>query len=144
MKHQLIVPAAGSGKRLGFECPKALVDLSGKPLLVRTLERFIPLDLLDNAIIPVSPGHEADFQDALTMAFPAVEFRFVAGGAERQQSVANALSALDADTDIVIVHDAARPFVADTAIQEVLQAAETFGAATLAIPSIDTLSLIHI
>ncbi|MBM3289452.1 MAG: 2-C-methyl-D-erythritol 4-phosphate cytidylyltransferase [Candidatus Hydrogenedentes bacterium] len=135
---QLIVPAAGMGTRLGADRPKALVDLAGKPLLVWTLERFQTMGLLDRCIVPVAPRARADFDNIRCEYFPNVSIDFVDGGAERQDSVFLGIQALDRATTIVIVHDAARPFVPEQSIRASIDAAAEFGAATVAIPSIDT------
>jgi 2-C-methyl-D-erythritol 4-phosphate cytidylyltransferase len=139
VKTQLLIPAAGLGVRLGAEGPKALVPLAGKPMLAHTLERFRPLGLIPAAIVLIAPEHRALFETALDAAFPGMALRLVPGGAERQESVANGLAALDADTEIVVIHDAARPFVATASIQASIEAAAEFGAATVAIPSVDTI-----
>lgn len=135
----LIVPAAGMGLRLGREQPKALVLCGGKPLLVRTLQRFQPLGLLGGATITVPPGAEAGFSTVLRNAFPGNDFALVRGGRERQESVGRALEILDASVDIVVIHDAARPFVDTEAVQASIVAAQSHGAATVAIPCSDTI-----
>ncbi|MBX7258622.1 MAG: 2-C-methyl-D-erythritol 4-phosphate cytidylyltransferase [Candidatus Hydrogenedentes bacterium] len=136
---QLLIPAAGMGLRLGCDGPKALIDVAGKPLLVRTLERFQPLNLLSGTVVIVPAGFEAAFEAALEKAFPRVPISLVTGGAERQISVSNGLNALGTDTEIVAIHDAARPFVSTESVAESIEAADQFGAATVAVPSIDTI-----
>ena len=134
-----MIPAAGEGSRLGCKGPKALVELAGKPLLIHTLERFVPSGLCDNSVIIIPPGFKSDFENALNHAFADSQFVLVDGGPERQDSVQNGLKALDPDTEIVVIHDAARPFVTATAVSESIEVARQFGAATIAIPSIDTI-----
>lgn len=136
---QLLIPAAGTGARLGAEGPKALVDLAGRPLLVHALERFAPLNLVDGAVVVVAEKSRGRFEKALALAFPDLRFVFADGGDVRQESVASGLAALDPDTEIVVIHDAARPFVSERAIQSAIKAAEAEGAATVAVPSIDTI-----
>ena len=139
MKTRLLVAAGGMGTRLGLAGPKALVEVAGKPMLVRTLDRFAALSLLDDAVLVVPGGHEGAFEQALTSAFPSLRFTFVAGGPERQISVNNGLEKLPSGTEIVVIHDAARPFVTETSIRASIEAAEADGAATVAIPSTDTI-----
>lgn len=136
---QLLIPAAGMGTRLGADRPKALIDLAGFPLLVRTLRRFADLDLLDSCVITIAPQARAEFEGALRTYFPAARVRLIDGGKERQDSVRNGLAALNPATEIVIIHDAARPFVSVESIRAAVDAAAKFGAATVAIPSIDTI-----
>ncbi len=139
MKTQLLIPAAGAGRRMDLETPKALLELGGIPMLARTLERFRPLGLLEEAVITAPPDHIAAFETMLQQCFPKVLFHIVPGGAERQESVQNGLAALDAQTEIVVIHDAARPFIATASIQASIEAARQCGAATVAIPVIDTI-----
>ncbi len=139
MKAQLLVPAAGIGTRLGAEVPKALTEIEGKPLLVRTLERAAIPECLSPAVITIPPESREAFDAALRAWFPAHAYHLAAGGRERQHSVANGLVALDADTEIVIIHDAARPFVPVEAVRASVEAAIAYGAATVAIPVTDTI-----
>ncbi len=139
MRTQLLIPAAGSGRRLGCDGPKALVDVAGKPLLIRALERFNGLGLTNDAVIIVAGEFRPAYESALIEAFPAARFSLVAGGAERQHSVENGLAVLDPDTEVVVIHDAARPFVSPESVAESIRAAAECGAATVAVPTIDTI-----
>lgn len=134
-----MIPAAGLGTRLRTDLPKALVDLAGRPLLVRTLERLESLGLAEGAIVLVAPGHRSSFESVLREAFPGHGLLLFEGGAERQDSVAIGLGCLDPATEIVVIHDAARPFVAPGSVTASIEAAAACGAATVAIPSVDTI-----
>lgn len=136
---QLLIPAAGMGTRLGADRPKALIELSGAPLLVHTLRRFDAVGLAHRCVIAIAPQAHDTFRQCLGQYFPATQITLVAGGAERQDSVCNGLAALGPSTEIVLIHDAARPFVSAQSIQDSITAAAEFGAATVAIPSIDTI-----
>lgn len=140
MKAQLLIPAAGMGTRLDLNRPKALLDLCGKPLLVHTLERFEATGLLERPVVIVVPAEaRAQFDTTLAAWLPSLRYILVDGGAERQISVSNGLDRLNDDTEIVVIHDAARPFVAASSIIESMDAAAQWGAATVAIPTIDTI-----
>jgi len=139
VKAQLLVPAAGAGARLGADAPKALVDLEGKPMLARTIERAALPEFRLPVIITAPPDLLETFRDALRPWFADAAFRLVAGGAERQLSVANGLAEIDPDTEIVAIHDAARPFVAAESIRASILAAAEYGAATVAVPVTDTI-----
>jgi len=139
VRTQLLIPAAGMGTRLAADGPKALIDLAGTPLLVHTLRRFVELDLVNRCVIAIAPQAREAFETTLTAYFPSASITLINGGAERQDSVSNGLDALDPSTEIVIIHDAARPFVPIESVQASIDAASTFGAATVAIPSIDTI-----
>jgi len=139
VKSQLLIPAAGMGVRLGQNRPKALIDVAGKPMLIRALDRFAPLGLVEGAVIVVTPGYRSEFERALTKAFPSSAFMLIDGGEARQDSVRHGLKRLDAETEIVVIHDAARPFVSTESIQASINAAMECGAATVAIPCVDTI-----
>lgn len=126
------------GRRLGSHLPKALVPVSGTPLLVATLRAFDEA-LLEGAVIVVPQDHEAAIRTALNEAFPKTKFLLTQGGEERQDSVRYGLTQLNDDTEIVIIHDAARPFVSQDLIRNTIKAAKTHAAATAAIPCTDTI-----
>lgn len=138
-KTQVIIAAAGAGTRLGRDGAKALVPIAGKPMLARTLGRFRDAGLLDRCIVVVSEAHRDEVMACVEEFFPGYLIQFIIGGAERQDSVGNALAALDLDTEIVAIHDAARPFVPVAAIQASVRAAAEHGGATVAVRCIDTI-----
>lgn len=138
MNLQLIIPAAGSGVRLGLHRPKAFVDLEGKPLFVRTIERFLSAGVRFDVIVVAPESHLPELRSLLQTTWPDIRMVCIAGGEQRQDSVWNGLCALSPDTDIVMIHDAARPFVSVSAVQAAIEAAAACGASTVAIPAIDT------
>jgi 2-C-methyl-D-erythritol 4-phosphate cytidylyltransferase len=123
-----LIPAAGSGERLGMG-PKALVALNGKTLLERAISAFI--GIADEIIVALPESH-------LEMALPDGVKR-VLGGLSRQESVQNLLEA--ATGEIVLIHDAARPFLTIEIVRATLEALREVGAATVALPAADTLVL---
>ncbi|HEX6973055.1 MAG TPA: 2-C-methyl-D-erythritol 4-phosphate cytidylyltransferase [Vicinamibacterales bacterium] len=132
-----IIAAAGAGRRLGAGVPKQLLEIDGRSLLelsvaafdrhpaVRDLVVVLPGDLVGDP-----PAHLASARKPVAI---------VAGGARRQDSVANAFDAVPADTDVVLVHDAARPFVTAELIARAIDAAVRHGAAIVAAPATDTI-----
>ncbi len=139
MRAQLLIPAAGMGVRLGADGPKALVDVGGRPLLAVTLSRFAGMGLLDPAIIVAPAAYFPAFEQALKDCLEPGTWRLVEGGAERQESVARGLAALREDAEIVVIHDAARPFVPRRAVEASIAEAAAHGAATVAVPVTDTI-----
>lgn len=123
-----LIPAAGEGLRLG-RGPKALVEVAGETLLDRAVRAFA--GCVDEVLVAVSPAMTA----SLTEETPTV--RFVAGAETRQGSVYNLLQATDAG--IVLIHDAARPFLGRRVIAEVIAAVQTHGAASVVARVADTL-----
>ncbi len=139
MKAQLLIPAAGSGTRLGSDIPKALIDLGGKAMLVRTLEQFSSLGIVEDAVVLVPKGQCELFLQEICKTFPDTNIKCIEGGTERQESVSIGLEQLADDTGIVVIHDAARPFVAQSSVEDAIRAAEEIGAATVAVPCVDTI-----
>jgi len=133
----LVVPAAGQGKRMGANIPKQYLGLLGEPILLQTLKRLYAA--LPNArlVLCLDAGDrwfEADW-------VPFNDWQRVAGGSERMDSVLNALQAMDAaDDDLVLVHDVARPCVAVTDLIALEKAARLHrSGALLAMPVADTM-----
>jgi len=135
----LVLPAAGRGVRMGAGKPKPFVELMDKPILVWALEPFVALDLAHQTVIAVADKFVNQAGRLVADHFgDRVGLRVVPGGTDRQGSVYNALLALRPDAEIVIIHDAVRPFVELETIRESIEAARTFGAATTAVPVVDT------
>jgi len=144
----LIVVAAGTGTRLGGPRHKALATLGGEPLVAHCLRRLLALPWLDPVVLV---GHPDD-RRALAELIAGLErpVRLVDGGARRQDSVVAGLTALQdapasgaghgaqAAPDVVLVHDAARPFVPTARLGELVALASAGGAALLALPIADT------
>ena len=133
-----IVPAAGLGTRMGAETPKQFLELDGMPLILFTLRRLAASAAITEFFISTRAEDIVPLQDKVAKAGLGRPARVVHGGDTRQQSVANALAQVDPTTEIVLVHDAVRPFVTLEQIERVIVEARTRGAAILGIPAIDT------
>ncbi|MGB9067277.1 MAG: 2-C-methyl-D-erythritol 4-phosphate cytidylyltransferase [Candidatus Acidiferrales bacterium] len=133
-----IVPAAGLGTRMGADQPKQFLELDGMPLIIFTLRRLAWCPLITDFLISTRADDVMSLQDKVAKAALGRPARVVHGGDTRQQSVANALAQVDPSTEIVLVHDAVRPFVTREQIERLIQEARTRGAAILGIPAIDT------
>jgi len=136
----VIIPAAGSGSRTGLKTPKPFVRISGSPLILFSLRTFqrhrsvaVLQPVLSKALLPTFRRRVLDRHPLSKCRSP------VPGGRERQDSVFKGLKALPDDIDIVVVHDAARPFVTTAVITAVIAAAARYGAALAAIPAQDTI-----
>jgi 2-C-methyl-D-erythritol 4-phosphate cytidylyltransferase len=142
-----IVPAAGLGKRLGTGHNKAFALVSGVPLLVRCLQMLAATGLVEEAVVVVAPG-EIPQAEAMVAAYKeplqeqGLRYRFVEGGKERQDSVANALATIQAQEGLVAVHDGARPFTSKEIFSKTIATAELTGAAIVAVPLKDTVKVV--
>jgi 2-C-methyl-D-erythritol 4-phosphate cytidylyltransferase len=133
-----IVPAAGLGTRMGADLPKQFLELDGVPLIIFTLRRLAACTAITDFFISTRADDVMSLQDKVGKAGLGRSARVVNGGDTRQQSVANALAQVDPATEIVLVHDAVRPFVTPEQIDRVIAEAGARGAAILGIPAIDT------
>ncbi len=134
-----IVPAAGRGLRMGGQIPKQFLALGGQPIVVHSLRVLNAAPSVREIILAV-PEAERDFclrEIVASHGFKKVR-QVIAGGAERQDSVRHGLDAMDAKAELVLVHDAVRPFVTTAMIDRVVARAAEVGAAILAIPMRDT------
>ena len=139
-----IFPAAGQSKRMNLNSSinKNFLNIEGKPLIVHTLLTFSQSTTIDNLIVAVSPNEMYIFRKMVEGVKNLKPLQIVAGGSERQYSIANALKVLSDDTDIVLVHDAARPLVSIKTIDEVVEAAKVYGGAIAAVPVKDTIKVV--
>ncbi len=137
MKASAILVAAGSGTRLGRGEPKAFVKLAGRTLLSWPLATLARIPAIGEVVIAVPEGMEADARRECSML--PVPVKITTGGAERQDSVRIALAITSALSEIVIVHDAARPLASADLFERCIVAAERVGGAIAAIPVADTI-----
>src|SRR5580700_7694006 len=133
-----IVPAAGLGTRMGADQPKQFLELDGMPLIIFTLRRLASCPAITDFLISTRADDVMSLQDKVAKAALGRPARVVHGGDTRQQSVANALAQVDPATDVVLVHDAVRPFVTAEQVDRMIVEARKRGAAILGIPAIDT------
>ncbi|HMD42977.1 MAG TPA: 2-C-methyl-D-erythritol 4-phosphate cytidylyltransferase [Candidatus Acidoferrum sp.] len=133
-----ILPAAGLGTRMGAGAPKQFLELDGVPILILTLRRIAACPQV-TSIILVTRGDEIERLQSLIAKEKLVQpIKIVKGGDTRQDSVAQALITVSEDTDLVLVHDAVRPFVTVDQITRVIEEARRCKAAILGIPAMDT------
>ncbi|HUZ46363.1 MAG TPA: 2-C-methyl-D-erythritol 4-phosphate cytidylyltransferase [Terriglobia bacterium] len=138
-----IIPAAGAGVRMGGETPKQFLALEGVPVVVHTLRKFDIADSIDEIFLGVRPEDMERARVEIEREHFSKPVRLVAGGASRQETVALALQKAPSGTQVVVVHDAVRPFVAPEMIRQVVEAARKSGAAILGIPSVDTVKQVE-
>ena len=139
MRVAAIVAAGGQGTRLGTTVPKQFLELGGRTVLDRSVEALLDCETIGLIVVALPASDAASPPRYLTRADGRV--RVVEGGARRQDSVANAFAAVPQDTDVVVIHDAARPFVDRATIERTIEAAASAGAAIAALPARDTVKL---
>jgi 2-C-methyl-D-erythritol 4-phosphate cytidylyltransferase len=149
IRHQMplvvaLVPAAGRGLRMGGSVPKQFLSIGGEPLIVQSLRILQAAPVVGQIILAVPPAdiEYCEREIVLRHRFTKVT-KVVAGGAERQDSVRHALAQVPSDTDIVLIHDAVRPFVTQRMIEEVVAASRKEGAAIIALPMRDTVKQVR-
>lgn len=138
-----IIPAAGIGIRMGGDTPKQFLSLDGIPIFVHTLRKFAASDTIDEIILVVRPDDMERAGKDIEREHFSKPVRRVAGGAWRQETVARALAEAPETTEVVVVHDAVRPFIELEMIQRVVETARRDGAAILGIPSVDTVKQVE-
>ena len=150
MKVFVIIPAAGLGTRMGgltagakparvTATSKQFAEIGGAPILVHTLRKFEAVPQVSEIVLALRADDAEVFKSRLREEGLRKRITVVEGGEHRQQSVANGLARIDAaPDDLVLVHDAVRPFVDAEIIGNVIQAAVRYGAAIAALPAIDT------
>lgn len=137
----VVLLAAGRGTRYGDGSPKQFELLQGRPLFAFSLERLAALGPVSVVVVLPAAGVTAEANEALDEIrnrFPDVVFRTVNGGIRRQDSVARGLRAIDRDADVILVHDAARPFPPAEATRILIRSANDAGGGLLAVPVVDT------
>ena len=142
MRVIVIIPAAGLGTRMSAPGGKSkqFAELNGVPIIIHTLRKFAAVPEVDEIYIATRKPESEAFESRLQQEHFAKPIHIVEGGEHRQQSVGSALAALKAaKEDIILVHDAVRPFVDAEIIGNVIEAAKKTGAAIAAIPAFDTI-----
>jgi len=140
MKIVAIIPAGGAGKRLKAQKAKQYLLLDDMPVLVHTLKVFQKSKTIDEIVLVLPPDDVASAHQKLINKYALLKVTaVVAGGKERQDSVRNGLAAITRECDIVVIHDAVRPFVTQELIKQVVVAAKSFGAASVGVKAKDTI-----
>ncbi len=131
-----IVAAGGRGERLGAAQPKQMLVIGGRSILERSVQLLLDHPAVAEVIVALPPNLAGDLPESFQRASKAL--RVVAGGPRRQDSVANAFAAVSDKTDVVLIHDAARPFASAGLVSRTIEAAVETGAALAALPARDT------
>src|SRR5271170_5660115 len=149
MRVFVILPAAGIGTRMAAggastAAPKQFLEIGGVPVLVRSVQAFLAVPRV-NAVCLAVRAHERERVEAQMVEYNlGARVHMVEGGDNRQQSVGNALAALECDeADVVLVHDAARPLIDPATINRTIDAIAEHGAAIVGLPAVDTIKQVE-
>ena len=137
-----VVPAAGAGTRFGGAVPKQYLAICGLPILAWTLRALAASGRVDSVILVVPPGQETRCRTEILEPCGLTVDRLIPGGADRQASVYAGLAVGPVATDVVLVHDGARPLVTPEIVRAAVQVAATEGAAVVAVPVTDTIKMV--
>ncbi|MFC1856006.1 2-C-methyl-D-erythritol 4-phosphate cytidylyltransferase, partial [Thermodesulfobacteriota bacterium] len=136
----IIIPAAGIGSRMNFPMAKQFFVLEGMPVLLHLLKRVGMVEDIDEVIVALRENEVEEFnENVLKEAGLDKSVKTVIGGATRQESVANALKELSADSEVVMVHDAVRPLVTPNILQSAIDTTRELGATVAAVATKDTI-----
>ncbi|MBT3393680.1 MAG: 2-C-methyl-D-erythritol 4-phosphate cytidylyltransferase [Waddliaceae bacterium] len=128
-KTSLIFLAGGVGNRMKASLPKQFLELSGRPLFSYSLDVFAAIDNIDDIIVVCAEEHRHNFDSYKTLSMS-----FALPGPRRQDSVYNGLCEVSSDSELVIIHDSARPFITEKMASEALVDGEEHGAAVVGVP----------
>ena len=136
MVKSAIITAAGSGRRFGEA--KQFKKLHGKPLYQYSLDTFIKSRLFDEIILVIPNNNQEEVQKKIKRKYGS-QVSLVIGGIDRQDSVKNAIQKSNSKVDLVVIHDAARPFITKALIEQCISACEISDGAIIAMQSHDTI-----
>ena len=144
MNATAIVLAAGEGRRLGGNAPKAYLPIGGRPLVLRTLDRLFSASSVESVVLVVAAGQRARCESLLQSdtALRGRRWLLQTGGATRQESARRGLERVKSDAAIVIIHDAARPFVSSGLIDRCVEAVAEKQAVVPGLPARDTMKFV--
>lgn len=144
IKSTVIIPAAGKGKRMNTKKSKQYIELLDKPILVYTIEAFEKCDQIDNIIIVVGEDEiEYVKKDIMEKYHLKKVISIVKGGKERQDSVYEGIKNVPQDTDIVLIHDGARPFIDKETIIRTIDTANECSACVVGVKVKDTIKTVN-
>jgi 2-C-methyl-D-erythritol 4-phosphate cytidylyltransferase len=143
LRNVAVILAGGTGTRVGLSIPKQLIKIAGKTIIEHTIAAFEASPLIDEIIILMTPGHLDPVRAIVQNGGYDKVTQIVEGGQTRNESTSRALDALGSDECNVLFHDAVRPLVSQTIIDDVVAALATHRAVDTAIPSADTIVQVH-
>lgn len=143
MKHIAVILAAGTGSRIGGEKPKQFLLFNGKELFMHSLLTFAGCKNIDEVVLVVNDLYNSDYVNIIKKYEISKKIVLIIGGKTRQNSVQNAIEYISKNNEnaIVLVHDAARPYVSERIIRDNIEAVKKYECCTTAIPSSNSVYL---
>lgn len=140
--NSVIIVAAGRGTRMNRKINKAFIDIDGKQMVAHTINTFYNCPEIDEIIVAVSKYDLSKFRDEILKTHSFKNIKMVIGGKERQDSIYNALKKVDPRSEIVLIHDGARPFIEEDTVVKLIEKTKDTGAAIVAVPVKDTVKVV--
>jgi len=138
-----IVVAAGKGTRMNAEINKQFIDLEGKAIVLRTIEKLVKDYLIDEVVVVIVKEEEAIYNEKVkSYIVTDKKVKLAYGGKERIDSVKNGLALVDEASEIVIIHDGVRPFFSSEDIKAVIEGAAQFDGCIIGVPVKDTIKVV--
>jgi 2-C-methyl-D-erythritol 4-phosphate cytidylyltransferase/2-C-methyl-D-erythritol 2,4-cyclodiphosphate synthase len=134
-----VIAAGGTGTRMNSSVPKQFIEISGKPILIHTIESLSSIKQLTQIVIALPPEHIPDAEAILRKQQMQIEIRCVPGGPNRQESVRQGVAHTQQNADVIMVHDAVRPLCERDVMVRVLESAWKKGAAVPGLPATETI-----
>ncbi len=138
-----LLPAAGSGSRMGSEIPKQFLSVGGEPIYIKSLHHFVESPLVDGVVLAVPADYVGYARDEIARYFPGASVGVISGGADRSETLEKLVGYLfakypvDGDS-VILTHDAVRPYINEKIIADNIAAAREAGGCGTAIPAVDT------
>lgn len=137
-----VILAGGKGKRMNSPISKQFIELKRKPIIYYTIKKFNDNKQIDNIVVVLSAEEIEYFKENVLKKYDIRVDKIIAGGVERQDSVYNGLKSLEnSETDVVLIHDGARPFISDRIINEGIKYAKIYGASAPGVMPKDTIKI---
>lgn len=133
-----VLVAAGASTRMNKGISKQLLPINGKMVLSYTISSFLNCDIIDEIVV-VCPVNETEYFQSVFSVESSIPLKFTEGGLSRQQSVFNGVLQTDVKSDVIAIHDGARPIISSVLIENAVSDCIEYSAVTLAVPVKDTI-----
>lgn len=135
-----LITAAGTGQRMKAKVPKLEIELLNKPIINYTVEKFVDLKIFDEIILVTNEGLLEEYKDRF---LGYKNLKVILGGESREESTYNGLKSLNKNSNIVVCHDGARPFVSEETIISSIESSLKFGSGIAGVKAKDTIKLVE-